>query len=116
VETNGPLPVSAIKIDQSFVRDLPEKQGTSPIISAIIGIAHGFGMHLLAEGVETVEQMNILRNLGCEEMQGYLFSHPVPAGEIKELLRKITWSPEGVLPVGDLAELSNYDFKLGAVG
>jgi predicted signal transduction protein with EAL and GGDEF domain len=102
------LPVNAIKIDQSFVRDLSEKQGASPIINAIIGIAHGFGLHLVAEGVETVEQLNILSNLGCEEMQGYLFSRPVPAGEIRELLSKMTWSPEGQLPVDD--------FILEAVG
>jgi diguanylate cyclase (GGDEF)-like protein/PAS domain S-box-containing protein len=87
------FPISAIKIDQSFVRDLSERQGTSPIISAIVGIAQGFGLQLIAEGIETVEQMNLLRELGCEEMQGYLFSRPVPGSEIKGLLTGMSWCP-----------------------
>jgi diguanylate cyclase (GGDEF)-like protein/PAS domain S-box-containing protein len=87
------FPISAIKIDQSFVRDLSERQGTSPIISAIVGIAQGFGLQLIAEGIETAEQMNILRELGCEEMQGYLFSRPVPGSEIKALLTGTSWCP-----------------------
>lgn len=87
------LPVSAIKIDQSFVRDLSATRGTSPIISAIVGIAQGFGLHLLAEGVETADQLRRLGNLGCEEMQGYLFSPPVPAKEIRNLLAGSAWLP-----------------------
>jgi diguanylate cyclase (GGDEF)-like protein/PAS domain S-box-containing protein len=85
------LPISAIKIDQSFVRDLAEKEGTSPIISAIVGIAQGFGLHLLAEGVESEEQLKILSGLGCDEMQGFLFSRPVPAAEVRDLLVESGW-------------------------
>ncbi len=87
------FPVSAIKIDQSFVRDLPERHGTSPIISAIVGIARGFGLQLLAEGIESSEQMNVLRELGCEEMQGYFFSRPVPGCDVKGLLTGTSWCP-----------------------
>lgn len=95
------FPISAIKIDQSFVCDLSEKQGSSPIINAIVGIARGFGLHLVAEGVETEYQLNTLRNLGCDEMQGYLFSRPVPAGDFKALLTKMTCSPAELLPAAD---------------
>jgi len=110
------LPVSAIKIDQSFVRDLSELQGTSPIISAIVGIAHGFGLHLLAEGVETAEQLNILSSLGCEEMQGYLFSRPVPADEIKDLLAGKTWLPAELAQAETQFLLPVHEFDLEATG
>ncbi len=80
------FPISTIKIDQSFVRDLSEEHRISPIIQAIIGIANGFGLHLLAEGVETHCQMQTLHALGCNEMQGYLFSRPAPAEQIEQML------------------------------
>jgi EAL domain-containing protein (putative c-di-GMP-specific phosphodiesterase class I) len=110
------LPVSAIKIDQSFVRDLSVKQGTSPIISAIVGIAQGFGLHLLAEGVESEDQLNILSSLGCEEMQGYLFSRPVPAGEIKDILTGMAWCPAKLLQVESQANLFANEFVLEETG
>jgi diguanylate cyclase (GGDEF)-like protein/PAS domain S-box-containing protein len=84
------FPISSIKIDQSFVRDLSEKQGASPIINAIVGIARGFNLHLVAEGIETDYQLQVLRNLGCDEMQGFLFSRPVPAAEVRDLLLRLS--------------------------
>jgi diguanylate cyclase (GGDEF)-like protein/PAS domain S-box-containing protein len=81
------FPINAIKIDKSFVHDLSEEKNASPIIHAIIGIARGFGLNLVAEGVETMYQMKTLSELGCDEMQGYLFSQPVPAAEIEHFLR-----------------------------
>ena len=72
------FPVSTLKIDRSFVRDL-DGPSTNPIISAITGIARGFGLQLIAEGVERMEQAETLRALGCDIMQGYLFAHPAPA-------------------------------------
>jgi len=87
------FPISTIKIDQSFIRDLSEEHCTSPVIQAIIGIAHGFGLHLLAEGVETNFQMKTLHELGCNEMQGYLFSKPVPAADAEYLLCRSLSSP-----------------------
>jgi EAL domain-containing protein (putative c-di-GMP-specific phosphodiesterase class I) len=63
-------------------------QPVSPIIHAIIGVAHGFGLHLVAEGVETVFQMETLRELGCYEMQGFLFSRPVQASEAESMLNR----------------------------
>lgn len=80
------IPISTIKIDQSFVRDLSEEHRSSAIIQAIVDIAKGFGLHLVAEGVETNYQMKTLHKLGCNEMQGYLFSRPVSATEAERLL------------------------------
>ncbi len=80
------IPISTIKIDQSFVRDLSEEHRSSAIIQAIVDIARGFNLHLVAEGVETNYQMKTLQQLGCDEMQGYLFSRPVPAVEAERLL------------------------------
>ncbi|MBR0567760.1 EAL domain-containing protein [Azoarcus sp. L1K30] len=74
------FPVSTLKIDRSFVRDL-DGPSTNPIISAITGIARGFGLHLIAEGVERAEQAETLRILGCDIMQGYLFARPGTAAQ-----------------------------------
>ena len=80
------FPINTIKIDKSFVRDLDEHHNSSAIILAIIGIARGFGLRVMAEGIETKFQMRALQALGCEEMQGYFFSRPLPAGELQQLL------------------------------
>jgi len=80
------FPINTIKIDQSFVRDLAEGQDHSPIIPAIICIAQGFGLNVVAEGVETDYQKKTLLELGCGEMQGYLFSRPLPAADVEQLL------------------------------
>ncbi len=95
------FPVSAIKIDQSFVREMSEKQSTLPIINAIVGIARGFGLHLVAEGIETPHQLGVLRNLGCDEMQGYLFSRPVPAADVTNLLNSREASGDGIMKSTD---------------
>ncbi len=80
------FPINSIKLDQSFVRDLDEKNSSSPIVNAIVGIADGFDLKLLAEGVETDFQRRTLQDLGCDEMQGFLFSRPVPADAAARLL------------------------------
>ncbi|MEI8155554.1 MAG: EAL domain-containing protein [Burkholderiales bacterium] len=74
-------PLNALKIDQSFVRNITQDAGDAAITQAIVAMAHSFGMSVIAEGVETTEQLEFLRTLGCEEFQGYLFSRPVPALE-----------------------------------
>jgi diguanylate cyclase (GGDEF)-like protein/PAS domain S-box-containing protein len=79
------FPVNTIKIDKSFIRDLDE-HGSTPIVHAIIGIARGFNLHLLAEGVETSDQMRTLQELGCDDMQGFLFCKPLPTGEAESFL------------------------------
>ncbi len=74
-------PLDALKIDQGFVRNIPGDAGDVAITRAIIAMAHSFGMHVIAEGVEHREQLELLRQLGCEQFQGYLCSRPVPAPE-----------------------------------
>lgn len=78
--------VSTVKIDQSFVRDLGFSHGSDAIVHAIIGIARSFGLHVLAEGVENEGQQAALLRLGCQEMQGYLFSKPLPATQLEDFL------------------------------
>lgn len=89
------FPITSIKIDQSFVADLTEATAGSPIISAITGIAKGFGLHLVAEGVETEHQLTALLTMGCDEMQGYFFSPPLRGEEIDSLLRSATFPLRG---------------------
>jgi diguanylate cyclase (GGDEF)-like protein len=74
-------PLDSLKIDQGFVRNITHDAGDAAITRAIVAMAHSFGMSVIAEGVETPEQLAFLRQLGCEEFQGYLFSRPVPASE-----------------------------------
>ena len=74
-------PLDALKIDQAFTRNITQDVGDAAITRAIVAMAHSFGLTVIAEGVETVEQLEFLRGLQCEEFQGYLFSKPVPAGE-----------------------------------
>jgi diguanylate cyclase (GGDEF)-like protein len=74
-------PLDSLKIDQTFVRNITEDKGDAAITRAIVAMAHSFGMSVIAEGVETIAQLDFLRNLGCEEFQGYLFSKPVPAAD-----------------------------------
>jgi diguanylate cyclase (GGDEF)-like protein len=78
-----------IKIDQSFVRDLLVDEGSLAIVRAIAGLGVSFGMTTTAEGVETEEQMRCLNLEGCIEVQGYLYSKPVPAHEINDLLASL---------------------------
>jgi len=83
------FPFDKIKIDQSFVRDLLVDKGSPAIVRAIAGLGVSFGMTTTAEGVETEEQMRCLNLEGCVEVQGYLFSKPVPAHEIALLLESL---------------------------
>jgi diguanylate cyclase (GGDEF)-like protein len=83
------FPFDKIKIDQSFVRDLLVDEGSLAIVRAIAGLGVSFGMTTTAEGVETEEQMRCLNLEGCIEVQGYLYSKPVPANEIIGLLKSL---------------------------
>jgi EAL domain-containing protein (putative c-di-GMP-specific phosphodiesterase class I) len=71
------FPIDTIKIDRSFVRDLPDDSEDKAIARAIIGMGNALGMTIVAEGVETTEQQTFLRDHACDEMQGFLFSKPV---------------------------------------
>jgi len=80
------FPFDKIKIDQSFVRDLLVDEGSLAIVRAIAGLGVSFGITTTAEGVETEEQMQCLELEGCIEVQGYLYSRPVPSGAVADLL------------------------------
>ena len=80
------FPFDKIKIDRCFVNDIAEQDGSSSIVQAVVNIAAARHMTTTAEGVETEAQRQLLRALGCSEMQGYLFSAAKPAAQIKELL------------------------------
>lgn len=82
------LPVNTLKIDQSFVREIEHVDDPSPIVRAVIAIAAGLNLNVVAEGVEGEVQAEFLRRLGCREMQGYLYGRPMPAESIAELLRR----------------------------
>ena len=82
------LPISALKIDQSFVRDLATDPDDAAIITAIIAMAHTLKLKVIAEGVETEAQRVFLKNNGCDEFQGYLMSRPVEAGEFAQMLEQ----------------------------
>jgi EAL domain-containing protein (putative c-di-GMP-specific phosphodiesterase class I) len=77
------LPVDTLKIDRSFVIDMTDGPDGLALVSTIINLAHSLKLKVVAEGVETEEQSRLLRLLGCNEMQGYLFSRPVPAAEFE---------------------------------
>jgi diguanylate cyclase (GGDEF)-like protein len=80
------FPFDKIKIDRCFVDDIAEAKGSSAIVQAVINIANAQNMTTTAEGVETEQQKEMLRSLGCTEMQGFLFSRPRPVAEIRMLL------------------------------
>jgi len=79
------FPFDKIKIDRCFVNDIAEPSGSSGIVRAVVNIAAERHMTTTAEGVETLQQQDLLRSLGCTEMQGYLFSAAKPAAEIRQL-------------------------------
>ena len=86
------LPINTLKIDQSFVREIEHIDDSSPIVRAIVAIAAGLGLNVVAEGVETEVQAEFLRRLGCREMQGYLYGRPLPVEQLERLL--LQGSPE----------------------
>jgi diguanylate cyclase (GGDEF)-like protein len=89
------FPFDKIKIDQTFVRDLLVDKGSLAIVRAIASLGISFGMTTTAEGVETEEQMRRLNLEGCVEVQGYLYSKPVPAGDLKDLLERLSSAFQG---------------------
>ncbi len=83
------FPFDKIKIDQSFVRDMSGDNDSVAIVRAVAGLGRNLGMSTTAEGVETDQQLEHLRDEGCSEVQGYLFSRPLPASELLPLLDQL---------------------------
>jgi EAL domain-containing protein (putative c-di-GMP-specific phosphodiesterase class I) len=80
------LPIDTLKIDRSFVHGMTENPADTSIVSTIISLAQALRFKVVAEGVETEQQAQLLRLLRCDQVQGYLFSPPVPAERIETLL------------------------------
>jgi EAL domain-containing protein (putative c-di-GMP-specific phosphodiesterase class I) len=110
------FPIDTIKVDRSFVRELPVNEGDRAITDAIIAMGKSLKMTIVAEGVETQGQIEFLRSHGCDEFQGFYFSKAVPAAAITDLLRvqpwanphdeAVVWGIEGVFPDSALVPLS----------
>jgi diguanylate cyclase (GGDEF)-like protein/PAS domain S-box-containing protein len=96
------FPLDALKIDRGFVADLDRHGSALRIVEAIIRLAHGLHLRVVAEGVETIEQRTTLRRVGCDEIQGYLLAPPMEPGRLSGLLRKgaaasaARWSPDAL--------------------
>ncbi len=86
------LPVDTLKIDRSFIQGISETPQGMTLVTTVIDLARAFGMHTVAEGVETVEQLNLLRQSRCDQAQGYLFARPSPAAEVSAMCARLTAS------------------------
>jgi len=82
------FPVQRLKIDRAFVRDLGRDEDSAAIVRSIIALARNLKLAVVAEGVETEEQLSLLRALSCDDYQGFLFSRPVEAGDVRELVEQ----------------------------
>ena len=91
------FPINTLKIDRSFICRLGSNGENAEIVEAIVVLAHKLGMDVVAEGVETLEQLEKLRAIGCEQAQGYLFSPPVPAEKVTELFHTELFKVEQAL-------------------
>jgi len=94
------FPVRSLKIDRSFVRDLPGDEDDLAITRAVVAMGHSLGMTIVAEGVETLEQRDCLVQVGCDVLQGYLFSRPASSGAIEQWLQLAAQSSRQAAAVG----------------
>jgi EAL domain-containing protein (putative c-di-GMP-specific phosphodiesterase class I) len=102
------LNVDCLKIDKYFIDDMLIDKKTLTLISSMVEMGHKLGYGIVAEGVETSGQLKILKNLGCETAQGYLFSKPVAADAISKLLNRNShcWLQSLALPMDARAKIS----------
>jgi diguanylate cyclase (GGDEF)-like protein len=83
------FPIDQLKIDRSFLSEITARSDDASIVGAIVSLAHNLRLKVVAEGVETVAQLDLLKRLGCDQYQGYQFSPPVPAAEFESLMRGV---------------------------
>jgi diguanylate cyclase (GGDEF)-like protein len=97
------FPIDVVKIDREFITDIVENHASSLIVDAVVGLSHGLGLKVVAEGVETRAQLKRVADLGCDYSQGYLFARPEPADEMDVLLTShhiLPWSRPMQLSLG----------------
>jgi EAL domain-containing protein (putative c-di-GMP-specific phosphodiesterase class I) len=83
------FPIDTVKIDRSFIRNVPDSHSDTQITSAVIALGHSLGLSVIAEGAETQKQIDFLRQEGCDEVQGYFFSRPIPAADVEAFLGRV---------------------------
>ena len=88
IEIVNPDQIDVLKIDRSFVREIPQNTEDTAIVNTIISMGHNMNLKVIAEGVETQDQRNCLSKLGCELAQGFYFSRPLPADEFLKFINK----------------------------
>lgn len=98
------MPFNTMKIDKAFVDGIPDDQDDIAIMRASVGIAKALKLKIVVEGVETLMQWDAIKEMGCDELQGYVISKPVPSDEFIGLLRKWNGSDSALLPDAELAE------------
>jgi len=87
------FPIDILKIDRSFIKDIPDNQDDMEITSAVIAMAHNLKLKVVAEGIETPAQLGFLRRHRCDIGQGYLFDRPIPGRELAERLQRYPRGP-----------------------
>src|SRR6185369_15165196 len=106
------LPIDTIKVDRSFVRDIVNDPDDAAIVDAIVAMAHSLKLNVIAEGVETHEQLEFLRNLKCQQVQGYFFARPLDPQQFEAFIAQ-------GMPVGDMSvstpDLSSETIGMGAL-
>ena len=93
------LPIHALKIDRSFVLNMMREPRHRAVVAAAISLAHSLQLKVVAEGIETAEQAEALAELGCDELQGYFFSRPLPAGEFQRWYSEFEWASFELAPL-----------------
>ncbi|MCX5780441.1 MAG: bifunctional diguanylate cyclase/phosphodiesterase, partial [Firmicutes bacterium] len=90
------FPVDTLKIDRSFIRNITNNRDNEVLVETIIGMAHNFSINVIAEGVDTFEQFQMLREKKCDEIQGYLISEPLHSEQLIHLINKYRYKPDSI--------------------